>query len=68
MLSTMIMYIIHYLLDQFKIKDYITLNVPVLGNLHLSVTNMGLYLMIALFIVFALTVIATKFNKLVSNN
>jgi len=61
-------YIIHSPLDQFEIRDLITLNAPLLGNLHLSLTNIGLYLIIASFIVFALTVIATNFNKVVSNN
>jgi len=61
-------YIIHSPLDQFEIRDLITLNAPLLGNLHLSLTNIGLYLIIASFIVFALTVMATNFNKVVSNN
>jgi hypothetical protein len=55
-------------LDQFEIRDLLSLNAPVLGNLHLSLTNIGLYLTIATFLVLTLNVLATNFNKLVSNN
>lgn len=64
----MSIFVIHSPLDQFEIRDLITLNAPILGNLHLSITNIALYLIIASFIVFTLTVIATNFNKVVSNN
>jgi F-type H+-transporting ATPase subunit a len=55
-------------LDQFEIRDLLSLNAPILGNLHLSLTNIGLYLTIATFLVLSLNVLATNFNKLVSNN
>ena len=55
-------------LDQFEIRDLLSLNAPVLGNLHLSLTNIGLYLTIATFLILTLNVLATNFNKLVSNN
>ena len=39
-------------LDQFEIRDLLSLDAPILGNLHLSITNIGLYLTIgALFII-----------------
>ena len=55
-------------LDQFEIRDLLSLNAPILGNLHLSLTNIGLYLTIATFLVLSLSILATNFNKLVSNN
>jgi hypothetical protein len=55
-------------LDQFEIRDLLSLNAPILGNLHLSLTNIGLYLTIATFLVLSLNVLATNFNKVVSNN
>jgi F-type H+-transporting ATPase subunit a len=55
-------------LDQFEIRDLLSLNAPILGNLHLSLTNIGLYLTIATFLVLSLNILATNFNKLVSNN
>jgi F-type H+-transporting ATPase subunit a len=55
-------------LDQFEIRDLLSLNAPILGNLHLSLTNIGLYLTIATFLVLSLNILAINFNKLVSNN
>jgi len=54
-------------LDQFEIRDI--LNLEVLGgNLHLSLTNIGLYLTIGSLIILVLSIVSTNYNKLVSNN
>jgi len=54
-------------LDQFEIRDLI--NLEILGpNMHLSLTNIGLYLTIGGLIIFTLSILATNYNKLVSNN
>lgn len=55
-------------LDQFEIRDLISLDFPIFGNLHLSITNIGLYLSIAFFISLSLNIINNNDNKLVSNN
>jgi F-type H+-transporting ATPase subunit a len=55
-------------LDQFEVRDLLSLDAPLLGNLHLSLTNIGLYLTIGLFLVLSLNVLATNYNKVVSNN
>lgn len=55
-------------LDQFEIKDLLTLDAPMLGNIHISITNMGFYLVIGLLFVLALNVLSTNYNKIVSNN
>lgn len=55
-------------LDQFEVRDLLSLDAPLLGNLHLSLTNIGLYLVIGLFLVLSLNVLATNYNKVVSNN
>lgn len=55
-------------LDQFELRDLITLNAPILGNLHISITNIGLYLTIASFLAFSISILATNYNRLVSNN
>jgi F-type H+-transporting ATPase subunit a len=55
-------------LDQFEIRDLLSLDAPVLANLHISLTNIGLYLTIAAFIVLSMSVLATNYNKVVSNN
>nr|YP_009449481.1 ATP synthase F0 subunit a [Hirsutella vermicola]AQT19628.1 ATP synthase F0 subunit a [Hirsutella vermicola] len=54
-------------LDQFEVRDI--LNLEVLGgNLHLSLTNIGFYLIIGGLITLIVSLIATNYNKLVSNN
>jgi len=55
-------------LDQFEIRDLLSLNVPVLGNLSFSLTNIGLYLTIGGYLVLILNLMATNNNKVVSNS
>jgi F-type H+-transporting ATPase subunit a len=55
-------------LDQFEIRDLLTLDAPLLGNLHISITNIGMYLTIAAFISFSISILAVNYNRLVSNN
>jgi F-type H+-transporting ATPase subunit a len=55
-------------LDQFEIRDLVSLDIPVLANIHLSITNIGLYLFIGFSITLVLNMITTNYNKLVSNN
>jgi F-type H+-transporting ATPase subunit a len=54
-------------LDQFEIRDLLSLNAPLLGNLHVSLTNIGLYLTLGAIAVLSLNVLATNYNKVVSN-
>ena len=54
-------------LDQFEIRDLLSLNAPILGNLSLSLTNIGLYLTLAGYLVFILSLVSTNNDKLVSN-
>jgi F-type H+-transporting ATPase subunit a len=51
-------------LDQFEIRDLLSLEIP---NLHLAITNIGLYLMISIVFILVLKLLSTNFNKLVSN-
>jgi len=55
-------------LDQFEIRNLLSLNLPILGNLNISFSNIALYLTIAAFLSFTLTLLATNYNVLVSNN
>lgn len=55
-------------LDQFEVRDLISLDAPVLANLHLSVTNIGLYLVIGASIALTLHVVATNSNKILFNS
>jgi F-type H+-transporting ATPase subunit a len=54
-------------LDQFEIRDLISLNAPVLGNFSLSLTNIGLYLTIGGFLVFMLFLLSNNGSRIVSN-
>ena len=55
-------------LDQFEVRDLISLNAPILGNLSLSLTNIGLYLTLGGYLVFTLSLIATNNEKIISNS
>lgn len=55
-------------LDQFEIRDLVSLDLPVLANIHLSITNIGLYLVIAFFITLLFNTLATNQNKIISNH
>ena len=55
-------------LDQFEIRDLISLNAPILGNLSLSLTNIGLYLTLGGYLVFVLSIVGNNYEKIVSNS
>jgi len=55
-------------LDQFEIRNFLSLDAPILGNTHISLTNIGLYLTIGVFITINLNLLATNYNKIVSNS
>ncbi len=55
-------------LDQFEIRNLLSLDAPILGNLHISLTNIGLYLTIGTIIILGLNLLATNYNKVISNN
>jgi hypothetical protein len=55
-------------LDQFELRDLLSLDLPVLGNIHISITNIGLYLTISAFFILILSLLSTNYNRLVSNN
>ena len=54
-------------LDQFEIRDLISIKSSII-NSNLSLTNIGLYLLISTSIILIINVLATNFNKLISNS
>ena len=54
-------------LDQFEIRNLLSIDAPVLANIHLSLTNIGLYLTVGAFLILSLNLLATNYNKVVSN-
>lgn len=55
-------------LDQFEIRNLISLDAPILGNLSLSLTNIGLYLTIGGYLVFILSLVSTNNERIISNS
>ena len=54
-------------LSQFEIRDLLFVDIPMLDNLHISLTNIGFFLTVATIFITVLTISTTNFNKLVSN-
>jgi len=55
-------------LDQFEVRDLLSLNASILGNLNISLTNIGLYLTIGALIIILLNIMGTNYNKIISNS
>jgi F-type H+-transporting ATPase subunit a len=55
-------------LDQFEIRNLLSLDAPIFGNLHISLTNIGLFLTIGTIFILGLNLLATNYNKVISNN
>lgn len=55
-------------LDQFEIRDLLSLDAPMLGDLHVSITNIGLYMLIGTFLAINFNLVTNNYNKLVSNS
>lgn len=51
-------------LEQFEIRDYITIDMPILFNIHLSFNNMIEYLLKTFLIIILLNIMTTKVNKI----
>lgn len=54
-------------LDQFEVRHLLSLDAPILGNLSLSLTNIGLYLTIGGYIMFIVSLLSTNNNRVVPN-
>lgn len=54
-------------LEQFEVRDLLSLDAPILANIHFSITNIGLDLTIATLIILSLNTLAVNYNKVVTN-
>jgi F-type H+-transporting ATPase subunit a len=54
-------------LDQFEIRNLLSIDAPILANIHISLTNIGLYITIGMFFILTLNVLATNYNKVISD-
>jgi F-type H+-transporting ATPase subunit a len=64
---TMFFNIIQSPLDQFEIRNLINLELNILGNIQISLTNIGLYLTLSTAMILILNLLATNYNKIISN-
>ena len=60
-------FLINSPLDQFEIRNLFSIDTPLLGNLNLSITNIGLYMIIAAFLAFAVSILATNYSRIAAN-
>ncbi len=54
-------------LDQFEIRNLFSIDTPLLGNINLSITNIGLYMTISTFLAFYFSILATNLAKIAPN-
>jgi hypothetical protein len=54
-------------LDQFQIVSFISLDLPIFFNFRIALTNIALFLITGAFINIILQLIATNYNKVLSN-
>jgi len=54
-------------LDQFEIRNLFSIDTPLLGNINLSVTNIGLYMTMAAFLTFTFSILATNYSRIAPN-
>lgn len=54
-------------LSQFEIRDFFNLKLSFLNNLQLSLTNIGLYLLLAGIFVLIVSLLSINSNRLIGN-
>jgi len=52
-------------LEQFEVVNFISISAPIFGYLNISLTNLGLYSIIVLFLILSLHILGNNENKLV---
>ena len=53
-------------LEQFQVRNYISIDAPILANIHLSITNIGLYLLTAALIALVIDRLTLKDKKIIA--
>ena len=54
-------------LDQFEIKEFISIYWFLFVNIKMSLTNIGLYLIISVWLIFTISVLTSNNNKILPN-
>ena len=65
--GTMFFNIVLSPLDQFEVRNLINLELNILGNMQISLTNIGLYITLSTAMILILNLLATNYNKIISN-
>ena len=55
-------------LEQFEIRDFVTIDAPILNDFHLSLTNISTYLITSLFILIFVNFLTGKYSSLIYKN
>lgn len=55
-------------LDQFEIRDLLIMEIPLINNIHISLTNMTLYLTISFIIIVIMNTMTNKNMNVVYRN
>lgn len=55
-------------LDQFEIRDLISIGAPILGDIHISLTNISFYLIVGFFMLLNFDLLSNNLNRLVPNS
>ena len=55
-------------LDQFEIRDLISLDAPIIFSFHMTLTNIALYIILGSLISISLNLIASNYDKIIYNN
>ena len=61
-------YLIESPLDQFTIRNLFSFKADLLGNIQISLTNIGLYLIITTIIIYIMYILTTNYNIVTPNN
>lgn len=52
-------------LEQFEVLPFLSINAPILGNFNLSLTNLGFYTIVVVFLILSLHIVANNSFKLI---
>ena len=55
-------------LDQFNIVNLLNIDVPLLFNIYISLTNIGLYMILGTILIITINLIATNNNRILYND
>jgi F-type H+-transporting ATPase subunit a len=55
-------------LDQFEIRDLISVSAPIFADVHISLTNISFYLIVCFLIILNFNIISNNSNRLVPNS